>query len=65
VIGHVQVCVLSYSKIAVCLSQAVCIFVSDQIMIDVVQVPPGLEIALFLFNHGLVEASVSEDSAAS
>lgn len=63
--GHVQVCVLSSSKIAVCLSQAACIFVSDQIMIDVVQVPPELEIAPFLFNHGLVETSISEGSAAS
>lgn len=44
---------LPFLERAVCLSQAVCIFVSDQIMIDVFQVPPGLEMHVF----GLIMAS--------
>lgn len=29
-------------------------------MIDVVQVPPALEMHFFWFDHGLVEASISD-----
>lgn len=49
----ITVHVLPFLERAVCLSQAVCIFVSDQIIIDVFQVLPGLEMHIF----GLIMAS--------